>query len=607
MSSTGKSRLPLSLRRPRTVLLAALVLIVCLGWVGRHVEEHLNPSSLDVPGTDANRANKILRQYFGDSSPFAILLQGPAEGDRRTGPGARPQASRQRPESDDRLALGQGQSRQPAPGAEQGAGPRRLPRQQQRSRPLQSRRTQRHPRRKGDAAAAGDADRLRDPLEGDPGRIDRRLRALRADRPAGPPARPPARLPLARRRPDPTLLRRDHRDLLTRGADPALRDDLDRRLRPRGQHDDGVSPGRGLRPAHGLPLPRRARQRRRAVRSRRDHPQDRRADDRLRRQHPVPGDGRRDPDPARGAARLAGGHPDGRRDHQRQRRDDRRPGAARPARQQREPLADRQVVGDRPQRRDDLRRRRPAPPDRRRRGDRRNRPRPRHPGHRAEDGAAEHRAAAEQQRRAPGLRHRPEGDRAWLRSALRRRRRDRRRDDDRTRPPRPADQVAAQDRRRPGGAGRDRPRTGGEEDRAPEERRQRTAQDQQERRRALRTQPPRPGPRPRGERRLPDPQRPGPRRVRSRAAERRVGQRRRRCVEDRRRPRAGDRRRRAGGEGDRKAQRRLGQTRKGLRRTRRRPGTGGDQRRWAGGQHGRTVEANPHRRDEEIEKAAART
>ena len=42
----------------------------------------------------------------------------------------------------------------------------------------------------------------------------------------------------------------------------------------------------------------------------------------------------------------------------------------------------------------------------------------------------------EQQRRARGLRRRPEGDRARLRSAVRRRRRDRRRDDDRTRPPR---------------------------------------------------------------------------------------------------------------------------------------------------------------------------
>src|SRR3954447_25933070 len=55
----------------------ALVLIVALGYVGRNVEGKLNPTSLDVPGTDANRANKMLHQYFGDSAPFAILLQGP--------------------------------------------------------------------------------------------------------------------------------------------------------------------------------------------------------------------------------------------------------------------------------------------------------------------------------------------------------------------------------------------------------------------------------------------------------------------------------------------------------------------------------------------------
>src|ERR1700704_6624894 len=86
MSSNGKSRLPLSLRRPRTLLVAALVLIIGLGWVGRNVEGHLNPSSLDVPGTDANHANKILRQYFGDSAPFAILLQGPPKQIEEQGP-----------------------------------------------------------------------------------------------------------------------------------------------------------------------------------------------------------------------------------------------------------------------------------------------------------------------------------------------------------------------------------------------------------------------------------------------------------------------------------------------------------------------------------------
>ena len=86
MSSSGKSRLPLSLRRPRTVLVVALALIVGLGWVGRDVEGKLNPTSLDVPGTDANRANKMLEQYFGDSAPFAILLQGPPKQIEEQGP-----------------------------------------------------------------------------------------------------------------------------------------------------------------------------------------------------------------------------------------------------------------------------------------------------------------------------------------------------------------------------------------------------------------------------------------------------------------------------------------------------------------------------------------
>jgi putative drug exporter of the RND superfamily len=86
MASKGRKKLPLSLRRPRTLLVGALVLIVGLGWIGRNVESKLNPSSLDVPGTDANHANKILRQYFGDSAPFAILLQGPPKQIEEQGP-----------------------------------------------------------------------------------------------------------------------------------------------------------------------------------------------------------------------------------------------------------------------------------------------------------------------------------------------------------------------------------------------------------------------------------------------------------------------------------------------------------------------------------------
>ncbi len=82
---TGTRR-PLSLRRPRTVLGIALVLIVVLGFLGRDVESKLNPTSLDVPGTDAHRANEMLDEYFGDSAPFAVLLQGPADSIEEQGP-----------------------------------------------------------------------------------------------------------------------------------------------------------------------------------------------------------------------------------------------------------------------------------------------------------------------------------------------------------------------------------------------------------------------------------------------------------------------------------------------------------------------------------------
>jgi RND superfamily putative drug exporter len=79
-------RVPVSLRRPRTVLVLALALIVGLGWVGRDVESKLNPTSLDVPGTDAHEANAMLKKYFGDSAPFAVLLEGPSDAIEEQGP-----------------------------------------------------------------------------------------------------------------------------------------------------------------------------------------------------------------------------------------------------------------------------------------------------------------------------------------------------------------------------------------------------------------------------------------------------------------------------------------------------------------------------------------
>lgn len=76
--------MPLSLRRPRAVLVAALVVIAVLAVLGQGVEGKLRPTSLSVPGTDSGKASELVHRYFGDTAPFAILLQGPpAELDRQ--------------------------------------------------------------------------------------------------------------------------------------------------------------------------------------------------------------------------------------------------------------------------------------------------------------------------------------------------------------------------------------------------------------------------------------------------------------------------------------------------------------------------------------------
>jgi putative drug exporter of the RND superfamily len=70
-------RVPLALRRPGRLLLVAAVLIAVLAVLGRGVEDKLRPSSPSIPGTDSARANDLLHRHFGDTAPFAILLQGP--------------------------------------------------------------------------------------------------------------------------------------------------------------------------------------------------------------------------------------------------------------------------------------------------------------------------------------------------------------------------------------------------------------------------------------------------------------------------------------------------------------------------------------------------
>ncbi|MGH3264457.1 MAG: MMPL family transporter, partial [Trebonia sp.] len=79
-------RPPLALRHPRIVLAIALVVIVALGIIGLHVERKLNPTTLDVPGTQSSKATAMLQRYFGNSAPFAILLRGPAASLDKQGP-----------------------------------------------------------------------------------------------------------------------------------------------------------------------------------------------------------------------------------------------------------------------------------------------------------------------------------------------------------------------------------------------------------------------------------------------------------------------------------------------------------------------------------------
>jgi RND superfamily putative drug exporter len=77
---------PFLLRHPRSVLGVAALVLVVLGLFGTGVNRRLNPATLDLPGTASLRGDELLRQHFGNSAPFAILLQGPQAAIDRQGP-----------------------------------------------------------------------------------------------------------------------------------------------------------------------------------------------------------------------------------------------------------------------------------------------------------------------------------------------------------------------------------------------------------------------------------------------------------------------------------------------------------------------------------------
>jgi len=68
------------------VLLIALVILIVLGALGAGVEGKLSPTSLEIPGTPSQRATALLREHFGDSAPFVVLLRGPSAQLERQGP-----------------------------------------------------------------------------------------------------------------------------------------------------------------------------------------------------------------------------------------------------------------------------------------------------------------------------------------------------------------------------------------------------------------------------------------------------------------------------------------------------------------------------------------
>jgi len=68
------------------VLAVAAALLIALAIIGTGTEDRLDPTTIDVAGTESSRSNELLREHFGETAPFAILLRGPADALDRQGP-----------------------------------------------------------------------------------------------------------------------------------------------------------------------------------------------------------------------------------------------------------------------------------------------------------------------------------------------------------------------------------------------------------------------------------------------------------------------------------------------------------------------------------------
>ena len=74
------------LRHPKRTLLVGALVVAALSIFGFSLEEKLNPSTIEIKGTETSRATGMLNEYFGDSAPFVVFLRGPSKAIDEQGP-----------------------------------------------------------------------------------------------------------------------------------------------------------------------------------------------------------------------------------------------------------------------------------------------------------------------------------------------------------------------------------------------------------------------------------------------------------------------------------------------------------------------------------------
>ena len=74
------------LRHPKRSLIVGVIVVALLSIFGFSLEERLNPSTIEISGTKTSHATEMLNEYFGDSAPFVIFLQGPPKALDEQGP-----------------------------------------------------------------------------------------------------------------------------------------------------------------------------------------------------------------------------------------------------------------------------------------------------------------------------------------------------------------------------------------------------------------------------------------------------------------------------------------------------------------------------------------